>query len=138
MDKVQLFKFLTSNRLGVLSTVGPMGEPQSALVGFGVTPEFEIIFDTVSSSRKFENLARDPRAAFVIGWEGEETVQFEGVARQISSTELGPYHEIYFRAFPEGPARLKWKGITYYVVAPKWIRYSDFNQSPPEIKEFNF
>jgi len=115
-----------------------MGEPQSALVGFGVTPEFEIIFDTVSSSRKFENLARDPRAAFVIGWEGEETVQFEGVARQISSTELGPYHEIYFRAFPEGPARLKWKGITYYVVAPKWIRYSDFNQSPPEIKEFNF
>jgi hypothetical protein len=138
MEKQQLLDFLTSSRLGVLSTIGPKGEPQSALVGIAVTPEFEIIFDTVSRSRKFANLARDPRAAFVIGWEGEVTVQFEGVAKQISSTKLGRHHEIYFCAFPDGPARLKWEGITYYVVSPKWIRYSDFNQSPPEIKEFLF
>lgn len=138
MEKQQLFDFLTLNRLGVLSTIGPKGEPQSSLVGFAITPEFEIVFDTVSSSRKFSNLARDSRAAFVIGWDGEITVQFEGVAKQISSTEVGPYHEIYFRAFPDGPARLKWEGITYYVVSPKWIRCSDFNQSPPEIKEFVF
>jgi len=138
MDKSRLLEFLSSNRLGVLSTIGPKGEPQSALVGFAVTPGFEIVFDTVSGSRKFANLARDSRAAFVFGWDGEITVQFEGVARQISSTELGRYHEIYFRAFPDGPARLKWEGITYYVVAPKWIRYSDFNQSPPKIEEFIF
>jgi pyridoxine/pyridoxamine 5'-phosphate oxidase len=138
MDKSRLLEFLQSNRLGVLSTVGPKGEPQSALVGFAITPEFEIVFDTVSRSRKFANLARDPRVAFVVGWEGEVTVQFEGVARQISSTELGSYHEIYFQAFPDGPARLKWAGITYYVVAPKWIRYSDFSQSPPTIQEFAF
>ena len=138
MDKSRLYEFLRSNRLSVLSTVGPKGEPQSALVGFAITPEFEIIFDTVGRSRKFANLSRDPRAAFVIGWEGEITVQFEGIARQISSTELGHYHEVYFRAFPDGPARLQWDGITYYVVAPKWIRYSDFDKSPPEIVEFAF
>lgn len=138
MDKSLLLEFLRSNRLGVLSTVGPKGEPQSALVGFAITPEFEIVFDTVNRSRKFTNLARDARVAFVVGWEGEVTVQFEGVARQISSTELGRYHEIYFQAFPDGPARLKWAGITYYVVAPKWIRYSDFSQSPPTIQEFAF
>ena len=138
MDKSLLLEFLRSNRLGVLSTVGPKGEPQSALVGFAITPEFEIVFDTVNRSRKFTNLARDARVALVIGWEGEVTVQFEGVARQISSTELGPYHEIYFQAFPDGPARLKWAGISYYVVAPKWIRYSDFSQSPPTIQEFAF
>lgn len=138
MDRSRLFQFLAGNKLGVLSTIGPNGEPHSALVGIAITSEFELVFDTVSRSRKFANLARDPRAAFVIGWEGETTVQFEGVARQISSTELGPYHEIYFRAFPDGPARLKWDGITYYIVSPKWIRYSDFNQSPPEIEEFWF
>ena len=138
MDKPKLLEFLTSCKLGVLSTVGPQGEPQSALVGIAVTPEFEIVFDTVSRSRKFANLSRDPRAAFVIGWQGEITVQFEGIAKQISSTELGHYHEVYFRAFPDGPARLKWEGITYYVVAPKWIRYSDFDKSPPEIQEFHF
>ena len=138
MDRSQLLEFLCSNRLAVLSTIGPRGEPQSALVGFAVTPEFEIVFDTVSRSRKFANLARDPRAAFVIGWQGEVTVQFEGIAKQISSTKLGPYHEVYFRSFPDGPARLKWEGITYYVVVPKWIRYSDFDKSPPEIEEFHF
>ena len=138
MDKSELLEFLGSKRLGVLSTIGPKGQPQSALVGFALTPQFEIVFDTISRSRKFANLARDPRAAFVIGWEGEVTEQFEGVARQISSTDVGPYHEIYFAAFPDGPARLKWDGITYYVIAPKWIRYSDFNQSPPEIEEFVF
>jgi len=88
-------------------------------------------------SRKFANLGRDRRVAFVVGgWQGEITVQYEGIARQISSTELGPYHEVYFRKFTDGPARLKWEGITYYVVTPKWIRYSDYNQSPPEIVEF--
>src|SRR5262245_35966384 len=138
MDKLKLWEFLSSRKLGVLSTIGQQGEPQSALVGIAVTPEFEIIFDTVSRSRKFANLARDPRAVFVIGWQGEVTVQFEGIAKQISSTELTQYHEIYFRVFPDGPARLKWEGITYYVLTPKWIRYSGFNQSPPAIEEFVF
>jgi uncharacterized pyridoxamine 5'-phosphate oxidase family protein len=136
MDKQRLFQFLDGCGLGVLSSIGLDGEPQSALVGIAVTPELEIVFDTVAKSRKFANIARDPRVAFVIGWQGEVTVQYEGVARQISSTELGPYHEIYFRKFPDGPDRLKWEGITYYVVTPKWIRYSDYNPSPPEIVEF--
>jgi pyridoxamine 5'-phosphate oxidase-like protein len=138
MDKRQLFDFLDRCSLGVLSTVGPAGAPQSALVGIAITPAFEIIFDTVDASRKFANIARDPRAAFVIGWQGEVTVQYEGTAHQISSTELGPYHEVYFRKFPDGPDRLKWKGITYYVVKPKWIRYSDYDASPPQIVEFSF
>ena len=138
MDKQGLLKFLTTNRLGVLSTIGPEGEPQSALVGIAITREFEIVFDCVARSRKFENLRRDARAAFVVGWQGEVTVQFEGVAKQISSTELGKYHEIYFQAFADGPVRLKWEGISYFVVAPKWVRYSDFAKSPPEIEEFTF
>ena len=136
MDKQLLFQFLDTCRLGVLSSLGPMGAPQSALVGIAVTPVLEIIFDTLEKSRKFANIARDPRVAFVICWQGEVTVQYEGVARRISSTELGPYHEIYFRKYTDGPSRLKWDGITYYVVTPKWIRYSDYDQTPPEIVAF--
>lgn len=138
MNKQRLLEFLGANRLGVLSTIGSGGEPQSALVGIAVTPEFEIVFDCVARSRKFANLQRDARAAFVIGWQGEVTVQFEGAAKQISSTELGKYHDIYFQAFPDGPMRFKWEGISYFVVTPKWIRYSDFDKSPPEIEEFKF
>jgi hypothetical protein len=138
MNQQLLLAFLNRSSLGVLSTIGPAGAPQAALVGIAVTPTLEIIFDTLRDSRKFQNLTRDPRVAVVIGWQGEVTVQYEGTARRISSTELGPYHEIYFRKFPDGPERLKWEGITYCVVAPKWIRYSDYNQSPPEIAEFSF
>ncbi|HEY6129901.1 MAG TPA: pyridoxamine 5'-phosphate oxidase family protein [Candidatus Acidoferrum sp.] len=138
MDKRLLFQFLDHHRLGVLSSLAPDGAPQSALVGIAVTPELEIVFDTVERSRKCANIASDPRVAFVIGWQGEITVQYEGIARKIPSTELGPHHEIYFRKFTDGPSRLKWEGITYYVVNPKWIRYSNYNQSPPEIVEFEF
>ncbi len=138
MDKQRLYQFLDGCKLGVLSSIGPEGAPQSALVGIAVTPELQIIFDTVAKSRKVRNIPRDPRVAFVIGWQGDVTVQYEGVARRISSTELGPYHDIYFRKFPDGPARLKWEGITYYLVTPKWIRYSDYSQPPAEIVEFSF
>jgi hypothetical protein len=30
---------------------------------------------------------------------------------------------------------MSWPGIVYFVVRPAWIRYSDFDQSPPLIRE---
>ena len=138
MDREGLFRFLDSCSLGVVSTLGSDGAPQSALVGIAVTPELEIVFDTVQRSRKFTNLMRDSRASLVAGWQDEITVQYEGTARRISSSELGHYHQVYFRKFPDGPARLNWEGITYFVVTPRWIRYSDYHRSPPQIVEFAF
>ena len=136
MDRAGVLRFLDSCSLGVVSTLAADGAPQSALVGMAVTPELEIVFDTVEKSRKFANLMRDARVSLVVGWQGETTVQLEGTAQRISSTDLGPYHEVYFRKFPDGPARLKWEGIAYVVIRPRWIRYSDYGQSPPEIVEF--
>ena len=138
MDRAGVFQFLDTCTLGVVSTLAADGAPQSALVGIAVTPELEIIFDTVEKSRKFANLMRDPRASLVAGWQGEVTVQLEGTARRISSTELGPYHAAYFKKFADGPSRLKWAGIAYFVITPHWVRYSDYNQSPPELVDFRF
>lgn len=138
MDRIGIVQFMDSCNLGVVSTIGPQGTPQSALVGIAVTSELEIVFDTLERTRKFANLIRDPRTSLVAGWHGEITVQLEGIARRISSRELGRYHDTYFKKFPDGPARLKWEGISYFVIAPTWIRYSDYNQNPPEIMEFGF
>lgn len=44
--------FLARHKLGVLGTIGETGTPQSALVGIAVTPDLEIVFDTVKTSRK--------------------------------------------------------------------------------------
>jgi hypothetical protein len=43
MDKQLLFQFLDARGLGVFSSLGPMGAPQSALVGIAITPELEIV-----------------------------------------------------------------------------------------------
>ncbi len=71
MTKAELFAFMAARRLGVLGSVSPEGEPQSALVGIAVTEELEIVFDTLTTTRKYRNLTADSRACFAIGWEGE-------------------------------------------------------------------
>jgi len=138
MTKDDLYHFIARHRLGVLGSVSADGVPQTALVGIAVTRDLEIIFDTVSSSRKYRNLVQNPSASFVVGWEGEVTLQYEGEAREPKGSDLSRYQEVYFAAWPDGPARLAWPGIAYFVLRPKWIRYSDYDQRPPLIEEFSF
>jgi pyridoxine/pyridoxamine 5'-phosphate oxidase len=75
-----LFEFLSRQRYGVLSSIADDGTPQSALVGIAVTRELEILFDTLASTRKYHNLVARPACSMVIGWDGEQTCQLDGVA----------------------------------------------------------
>ena len=127
MTRAELLPFLQKHRLGVQSTVSPSGDPQAAVVGIAVTPELEIIFDTLDTTRKCRNLRADPRIAFVIGWDDEITVQLEGIADEPTGAERDRILEAYFAAYPECREHLAWKGITHFRVRPTWIRYSDFN-----------
>lgn len=138
MTKEDLYNFIVKHRLGVLGSISPDGLPQGALVGIAVTRDLEIIFDTVSSSRKYSNLVRNPRASLVVGWEGEVTLQYEGDASEPKGGELARCQEVYFAVWPECRSHLSWPKVAYFVVAPKWIRYSDYDQNPPQIEEFNF
>jgi len=138
MTKEELLGLIAAQRLAVVGSISLEGEPQSALVGIAVTKELEIVFDTLDRSRKYKNLIADPRTCLVIGWEGEKTVQFEGEAFLPKGEELNRYKEIYFGTWPDGPARQSWPGIAYFVVRPRWIRYSDFNQVPARIEEQTF
>jgi general stress protein 26 len=138
MTTPEIYQFIANEKLGVLGSISADGTPQSALLGIAVTQELEIIFDTLLSSRKAHNLTLNPRCSFVIGWAGEITVQLEGAARQPSGPALEHYQQIYFTCWPDGPARLKWPGITHFVVRPIWLRYSDYDQNPPLIQEFTF
>jgi general stress protein 26 len=138
MTLADVFEFMAKQKLGVLGTIAQDGSPQSALVGIAVTSELEIIFDTVKGSRKFKNLMSNPRCSFAVGWAGEITVQYQGKAYQPESAELARYQQRYFATWTDGPARLGWPGITYFVVRPDWIRYNDFDKSPPLIEEFTF
>jgi pyridoxine/pyridoxamine 5'-phosphate oxidase len=129
--------FIARHRYGVLSTISPDGRPQSALVGIAVSPELEIFFDAVDSSRKVANLRADPHASFVIGWENEQTLQFEGIADEPQGAALVRLKSFYFAAWPDGPQRESWKGITYYRVSPRWLRFSSY-VDPQLIEEITF
>ncbi len=135
MDKADLLEFMSRQRHGVVSSIGPDGAPQSALVDIATTPQLEIVFDTLETTRKYGNLTARPACSVVLGWAGEQTVQLEGVAEVLSGEELERCRNVYFAARPSAPARLGWRGLAYFVVRPRWIRFSDFEQSPPLIVE---
>lgn len=137
MDIPAFYSFMSQYRYGVVSSTSDGGVPQSALVGIAITPELEIIFDTVKSSRKYHNLTARPACSFVIGWGGEQSVQYEGIALEPGGDELKRYQNIYFSRWPDGQDRMAWPGIAYFVVRPLWARYSDFGQAPPVIREIS-
>ncbi len=119
MDREAIHLFMTTHRYGVVSSVSKSGGPQSALVGIATTPELEIIFDTLKSTRKYPNLIAHPACSFVVGWGGEQTVQFEGIAVEAKGAELERCLKAYFAVWTDGPARMNWPGITHFVVKPE-------------------
>jgi len=128
----ELVEFMAACDLAVVSYLSPEGTPQSAVVGIAVTPDLEMVFDTVASSRKYSNLKARPECSLVL-WKDDVTVQYEGIAEETGDER---YKEAYFKKLPDGRDRLSWPGITYFVVRPKWIRYSDFGARV--IEEFSF
>ena len=136
MEPSELYRFLRQHRYGVISSIAADGRPQSALVGIATTPDLRIVFDTLRTTRKYANLIRSPRCSFVVGWSGEQTLQFEGIAEEPAGDDLLRYQAAYFEVWPDGPARLNWPNLTHLVVHPTWLRYSDYDQSPPFIQEF--
>jgi len=136
MTPQDLLAFLRSHRLAVQASVSSDGHAQAAVVGFAVSDRFEIVFDTLGSTRKMTNLRRNPRIAVVIGWDDEQTVQIEGVADEPTGAELARLKSVYFEAYPDGVERQKWPGITYVRVQPNWMRYSDF-RAPSRIVEWS-
>ena len=132
-----LHNFISRQRYAVVSSNGPQGTPQSALVGIAVSENLEIYFDTVDTTRKIVNIRSDSRVSLVIGWENEQTLQYEGVADEPEGAALADLKAIYFKAWPDGPKRQSWKGITYCRVRPTWLRFSSYVE-PQLIEEMHF
>src|SRR5487761_2320014 len=133
----EVLAFIDSCGVGVLGTLSESGVPQTAGMGLAISPQLEIIFDTLTTTRKYGNLKAHPQCSFSI-WKGESAVQYEGVAEELSGEELARYQEIYFARMPDGRDRLSWAGITHFVVRPTWLRLSRYDARPPMIEEHTF
>jgi pyridoxine/pyridoxamine 5'-phosphate oxidase len=135
MTLEQVFDIARRKRYLVVSSVNESGAPEAALMGFALTQANEVVFDTLSTSRKAVNLARSPSAALVIGWDDNISLQIEGLARRPVGDDLASAKAAYYREWPDGRARENWPDIAYVVVAPKWIRYSNYSGAPV-VEEF--
>jgi len=135
MEREQLVAFVRHHRLAVEASVTQSAGPQAAVVAIAVSDNLEFVFDTVTSSRKYQNLVQNPRIALVIGWDREITMQVEGMVDFPSGADLEQVREVYFATHPDGRNRLSWPGIVHARVRPTWLRYSDFNQDPGLIVE---
>ena len=135
MTLQEIFDIARSNQYLVVCTVNEAGGPEAALMGFALTQANEVVFDTLSTSRKAVNLARNPAAALVIGWDESVSLQIEGVARRPVGEDLASAKAAYFGQWPDGRARENWPNIAYVVVRPQWIRYSNYSGAPV-VEEF--
>ena len=84
------------------ASVSADGGAQAAVVGVAFTDRFEVVFDTVESTRKAKNLRRNVKLAFVIGGllpGAERTVAYEGVADEPTGEELERVKQVYYAVF---------------------------------------
>ena len=88
LTPAELLSYMRAQPWAIEASVTPQGAPQAAVIGVAVTDRWELLFDTVTQSRKHQNLVKNPRVAFVIGWEHERTVQYEGIAELPPEAEL--------------------------------------------------
>jgi pyridoxine/pyridoxamine 5'-phosphate oxidase len=135
MTRDELYAFMNAHRWAVEATVAASGVPQAAVIGFAATRDLEIVFDTLKTSRKYQNMLTAPKMALVIGWDDAQTLQVEGAADVPTGAALGRLKARYFEVFPDGRERETWSDITYVRVKPDWFRYSDFRVDPPKIIE---
>src|ERR1700722_11824494 len=90
--------YLESQRLGRLATVDRTGAPQNNPVGFRYNPELgtiDIGGRNMGASRKYRNLAANPRVAFVVDdlasvqpWRGR-CVEIRRTAGGVTVAEFG-------------------------------------------------
>lgn len=139
--KAKIQDFIGKNVLAVVSTIHTdMSGPESAVVGFAETHDFNIYFATSNTSRKFKNIEKNPNISLVIGWSGElGTVQYEGTASLVQQDERAVSIELLSKKNPYFAKVIATKTDTVvFKVKPRWIRFLDSSAKPQNIYELNF
>jgi len=119
--------------LGVISTVGANGKPESAVVYFSCDENLDLYFTTRNSSRKYKNLLTNPAIAFVIYSDVQKkTIQIEGKAETITNThdQGALFADLISLATKNNPTppidQLGESEIMFIRITVTWARISNF------------
>lgn len=132
-----LHTFLESQSFGVVSTIGSTGSPESAFVAYSESDDFSIVFGTFVDSRKYRNIARDPRVSFVVSGD-DRTVQIEGTARELTGEEEERCRHRHVVKNPKAKKYAYDERERFVVITPTWIRFTDYTTDPDTVEELRF
>ena len=137
--KEKSLELMSNSSHCVVSTLGPNGNPQSALVGFSEDEDLGLVIGTYKDSRKLQNIIKNPQVAIVISDEEKKLeIQYEGRASAVTISELGPRLVKHFQKLPAAKKRLNDPNQAWIKVVPIWVRFVDANRSPIKYEEMSF
>lgn len=126
--KEKVLDIFNNNNFCVVGTIGLDKEPQGAVMAFSHDNKLRIYFQTPNTSRKYRNLHEEPRVSITLGWNPETmvTVQYNGIAREVTSQEeRESIIQIHTTKNEASKAYAHLPNNIFFVVEPKFIRYSD-------------
>jgi general stress protein 26 len=130
----KILEFLKQHNECVIATSSEHG-PEAATVGFSETPKLELTIGTTSDSRKFRNIMREPYVAIVVGFSGNVTVQYEGIARVLGGEELVERQKLHFKKIPGVKHYKDDPHQIYLSISPTWVRFTDFSEGDNAVME---
>ncbi len=131
--------FLETRLHGVVSTVHEDGSVESALVAISNAPgNLAITFATLENTRKFANILREPRVAFLVTDDQKLQVQFEGRARVTEGDERERCKNMHVAKNSRAAKHANVPGQQFISVEPTWIRFTDLTNDPHVIEELRF
>lgn len=130
-----ILKFVTSERVCVLSVCMPNGTPHSASMHFSSQTEpFTIIIGTEKTTKKVQGLLNGQltKASVVVGFDDTQmkTLQMDGTIKLITDgTALNTVHRVHYAKHPGAEKYKDLPDTCFLVFTPAWWRYSDFKKN---------
>ncbi len=126
--------FLKAHKTGVLATIAESGAPHARTVYFASDDTFGIYFVTNADTRKWADLQKDARAAFVVSNESvPQTLQIEGSIENLTGTALIEPALVDLAAvilsnthYFAPLTRFNPADMVFLKLTPQWVRFGDF------------
>lgn len=125
VDLAQLVAFTNLHGDGVVSTLGPRGEPQSAYLSLAAMDDGSLVFDARADSRKIANLRGDGRVAVTVGGRDGASLQCEGIASLPVGEDRARCVAAFLERFPEFSASIDGGAVVVWI-RPTWARFGEY------------
>ena len=137
--RAELLALMRGEPHGVVASTSDAGAPQAALVGLAVSDAFEIVFDTLGSTRKAANLRARPHVAVVLGSvdAGSQSRCSSRASPTIRAAPISSAPARLLRALPRRPDAPRVAGHHPRARAVDVAAPSDYRADPPRIVELD-